>query len=321
MLSSGNGRHRRPRQAIRRHGDCRGDRRRDGARHLRCGAARVAAVHAAERPGEPNVWDKVALCESGGVWSANTGNGFYGGLQITQELLGPVRRPASTPQRPTSPARPSRYPSPRRSWTTLGPDAWPSCADSSGLTSRAPERRPGRRRRRDRTHRPVGHRNGLATPAPPTGNGTTANGTPRTPPPTGDTATPSLAVPRRLRRLRHASDDAPASAHAPPAHPDGRDGGPSSPPSPSTARPSVRRHPRDAAPGGTGRRERPRGQVRRRRHTSQRHHATNAATAPPQTRALHASATGTRCAASPPRQNVRRRLGARSTRPTRRVIG
>lgn len=29
-------------------------------------------------------WDSIALCESGGNWSANTGNGYYGGLQINQ---------------------------------------------------------------------------------------------------------------------------------------------------------------------------------------------------------------------------------------------
>ena len=29
------------------------------------------------------VWDRVAKCESGGNWSINTGNGFYGGLQFT----------------------------------------------------------------------------------------------------------------------------------------------------------------------------------------------------------------------------------------------
>ncbi len=28
-------------------------------------------------------WDAVASCESGGNWSINTGNGFYGGLQFT----------------------------------------------------------------------------------------------------------------------------------------------------------------------------------------------------------------------------------------------
>ena len=27
-------------------------------------------------------WDAVAQCESGGNWAANTGNGFYGGLQF-----------------------------------------------------------------------------------------------------------------------------------------------------------------------------------------------------------------------------------------------
>ncbi len=27
-------------------------------------------------------WDAVAQCESGGNWHANTGNGFYGGLQF-----------------------------------------------------------------------------------------------------------------------------------------------------------------------------------------------------------------------------------------------
>lgn len=29
-------------------------------------------------------WDKIAACESGGNWSINTGNGYYGGLQFTQ---------------------------------------------------------------------------------------------------------------------------------------------------------------------------------------------------------------------------------------------
>ncbi|RDI63654.1 transglycosylase-like protein with SLT domain [Nocardia pseudobrasiliensis] len=29
-------------------------------------------------------WDAVAECESSGNWAADTGNGFYGGLQFTQ---------------------------------------------------------------------------------------------------------------------------------------------------------------------------------------------------------------------------------------------
>ena len=28
-------------------------------------------------------WDAVASCESGGNWSTNTGNGYYGGLQFS----------------------------------------------------------------------------------------------------------------------------------------------------------------------------------------------------------------------------------------------
>ncbi len=30
-----------------------------------------------------SVWDALARCESGGNWSINTGNGYYGGLQFT----------------------------------------------------------------------------------------------------------------------------------------------------------------------------------------------------------------------------------------------
>ncbi|HET8614258.1 MAG TPA: transglycosylase family protein, partial [Actinomycetales bacterium] len=28
-------------------------------------------------------WDRLAQCESGGNWSINTGNGYYGGLQFS----------------------------------------------------------------------------------------------------------------------------------------------------------------------------------------------------------------------------------------------
>ena len=30
-----------------------------------------------------SVWDRIAQCESGGNWAANTGNGYYGGLQFS----------------------------------------------------------------------------------------------------------------------------------------------------------------------------------------------------------------------------------------------
>lgn len=34
-------------------------------------------------PSNVGIWDQLAQCESGGNWSINTGNGFYGGLQFT----------------------------------------------------------------------------------------------------------------------------------------------------------------------------------------------------------------------------------------------
>ncbi len=38
---------------------------------------------AAPAVGNGSVWDQLAMCESTGNWSINTGNGFYGGLQFT----------------------------------------------------------------------------------------------------------------------------------------------------------------------------------------------------------------------------------------------
>jgi hypothetical protein len=43
--------------------------------------------HSSRSPGRVaggGVWDRLAQCESGGNWSINTGNGFFGGLQFTQ---------------------------------------------------------------------------------------------------------------------------------------------------------------------------------------------------------------------------------------------
>jgi uncharacterized protein YabE (DUF348 family) len=34
--------------------------------------------------GDTSAWDRIAQCESGGNWSANTGNGYYGGLQFSK---------------------------------------------------------------------------------------------------------------------------------------------------------------------------------------------------------------------------------------------
>jgi LysM repeat protein len=48
-------------------------------------AAPVQAASAALASSGGANWAAIAACESGGNWSANTGNGFYGGLQFTQQ--------------------------------------------------------------------------------------------------------------------------------------------------------------------------------------------------------------------------------------------
>jgi hypothetical protein len=42
-----------------------------------------AAVAPVAAPTDTTVWDALAMCESGGRWSINTGNGYYGGLQFS----------------------------------------------------------------------------------------------------------------------------------------------------------------------------------------------------------------------------------------------
>ncbi|MBD0708593.1 MULTISPECIES: transglycosylase family protein [unclassified Streptomyces] len=75
-MLSGNGRHRRPRQAP--------------ALVVAAGVTGSAMALPLLATGSATAadaatWDRVAECESGGQWSADTGNGRYGGLQLTQE--------------------------------------------------------------------------------------------------------------------------------------------------------------------------------------------------------------------------------------------
>jgi LysM repeat protein len=49
------------------------------------GAAAVTPLMAAGTANADSVnWDAIAQCESGGNWSINTGNGYYGGLQFSR---------------------------------------------------------------------------------------------------------------------------------------------------------------------------------------------------------------------------------------------
>ena len=54
------------------------------------------APRAPSYSGDGSAWDRIAACESGGNWAANTGNGYYGGLQFnlgTWQAYGGSGRP------------------------------------------------------------------------------------------------------------------------------------------------------------------------------------------------------------------------------------
>ncbi len=52
---------------------------------IRVGARSAAKSSVPSAPvAEGSVWDRLARCESGGNWAANTGNGYYGGLQFDE---------------------------------------------------------------------------------------------------------------------------------------------------------------------------------------------------------------------------------------------
>jgi resuscitation-promoting factor RpfC len=74
-------------------------------------------------------WDAVAQCESGGNWSANTGNGFYGGLQFKQSTWnenGGVGSPAQA-------SREQQIAVANRVLATQGTQAWPKCGGNQQL--------------------------------------------------------------------------------------------------------------------------------------------------------------------------------------------
>ncbi|WP_181957494.1 transglycosylase family protein [Streptomyces paludis] len=81
---------------------------------------------------EASTWDRVAECESGGRWSANLGNGFYGGLQLTQETwdtFGGAEFAAS----PDLASRSRQIQIADKVFAAQGTKAWSSCAVVSGL--------------------------------------------------------------------------------------------------------------------------------------------------------------------------------------------
>lgn len=77
-----------------------------------------------------SVWDRLAECESGGNWSINTGNGFYGGLQFT---LSTWRAYGGTGM-PHEATREEQIAVAERVQDAQGWGAWPGCTSKLGIS-------------------------------------------------------------------------------------------------------------------------------------------------------------------------------------------
>ncbi|WP_347404516.1 transglycosylase family protein [Streptomyces sp. MST-110588] len=121
-------------------------------------------------------WDRVAQCESGGVWSADAGNGYYGGLQITQELWDRYGG-AAYASRPDLASRSQQIVVAESILKARGPQAWQGCAESAGLTKGggAPGVDPGSTRAPEPSHSP----STPSTPSPTSPGSSSPSGTPK----------------------------------------------------------------------------------------------------------------------------------------------
>lgn len=89
----------------------------------------AAAAPAAATVASGSVWDRLAQCESSGNWSANTGNGYYGGLQFnlaTWQSNGGTGNPANA-------SREQQIAVAQTLHSKRGFSPWPACSAKLGL--------------------------------------------------------------------------------------------------------------------------------------------------------------------------------------------
>ncbi|MET9775396.1 transglycosylase family protein [Streptomyces sp. NPDC006367] len=125
MLFSGKGKHRRPSKATRVIAVA-------GVTGAAVAAPLMAAGNASAATASE--WDAVAQCESGGNWSINTGNGYYGGLQFsasTWAAYGGTQYAATADQASKS----QQIAVAEKVLAGQGKGAWPVCG--TGLSSAA----------------------------------------------------------------------------------------------------------------------------------------------------------------------------------------
>ncbi|MDJ0341318.1 transglycosylase family protein [Streptomyces sp. H10-C2] len=81
-------------------------------------------------------WDAVAQCESGGNWSINTGNGYYGGLQFSQSSWQAAGGTAYAARADLA-TKDQQIAVAEKLLALQGPGAW-SCAGAGNLTAGGP---------------------------------------------------------------------------------------------------------------------------------------------------------------------------------------
>lgn len=79
-------------------------------------------------PNNPAAWDRLAQCESNGNWAANTGNGYYGGIQFSLSSWQAVGGPG----RPDQASRETQIAMGQRLWNQGGWVHWPACSRQLG---------------------------------------------------------------------------------------------------------------------------------------------------------------------------------------------
>lgn len=76
------------------------------------------------------IWDRIAQCESGGNWSINTGNGYYGGLQFTLSSW----RAVGGSGLPSQASKSEQIARAQILQSRQGWGAWPACTAKLGIS-------------------------------------------------------------------------------------------------------------------------------------------------------------------------------------------
>lgn len=98
-----------------------------------------------------SVWDRVAQCESSGNWAANTGNGYYGGLQF----LPTTWRAFGGSGMPHQASRAEQIRVAERTLAGQGWGAWPVCSRKAGAIGHGVTQRPAPKNERVRPAKPA----------------------------------------------------------------------------------------------------------------------------------------------------------------------